>query len=226
MAGKHGIRFAPSVAVERGVGGSPGGLPRNGLPPGDRRSHGRKTRGHERGGADALARRLAAASAGPEAVQEYVDAVCGQMHDAHSPGHHVVVAWDGTVLQSAGPPPRLCRNARRRSRRRLPDAPIGRQRRDARGGQRAKGRVDRLCVRVPDERPPRGPRRGPDAPRSDRRAVAGGRGVCQCGAGADGGQAVGKSCRHGRRIAQGHSGPRPPRSRPPNWPAWPRRSTP
>ena len=38
--------------------------------------------------------------AGTAAVQEYVDAVCGQMQDADSPGHHISVRLDGTVLQA------------------------------------------------------------------------------------------------------------------------------
>lgn len=37
---------------------------------------------------------------GHEAVQKYVDAVCGRMRDAVSPGHHIVVCLDETVLQA------------------------------------------------------------------------------------------------------------------------------
>lgn len=37
---------------------------------------------------------------GIKAVQEYVDDVCGQMQDAASPGHHIGVRLDGTVLQA------------------------------------------------------------------------------------------------------------------------------
>ena len=37
---------------------------------------------------------------GVEAVQDYVDKVCGRMRDAHSPGHHIAVDLDGVVLQA------------------------------------------------------------------------------------------------------------------------------
>ncbi len=37
---------------------------------------------------------------GVQAVQEYVDTACGQMQDAASPGHHIAVRLDGTVLQA------------------------------------------------------------------------------------------------------------------------------
>jgi len=38
---------------------------------------------------------------GREAVQRYVDDVCGRMRDGPSPGHHIAVSLDGTVLQAA-----------------------------------------------------------------------------------------------------------------------------
>lgn len=37
---------------------------------------------------------------GPEAVQEHVDIVCGQMREAHSPGHHIAVEMDGMIIQA------------------------------------------------------------------------------------------------------------------------------
>ena len=37
---------------------------------------------------------------GTPAIQEYLDAVCGQMHEAFSPGHHIGVRLDGIVLQA------------------------------------------------------------------------------------------------------------------------------
>ncbi|MHB1033422.1 MAG: PP2C family protein-serine/threonine phosphatase [Pirellulales bacterium] len=37
---------------------------------------------------------------GTTAIQEYVDAVCSQMQDAASPGHHISVRLEGTVLQA------------------------------------------------------------------------------------------------------------------------------
>ncbi len=37
---------------------------------------------------------------GIQAVQKYVDQVCGRMRDAHSPGHHIAVDLDGCVLQT------------------------------------------------------------------------------------------------------------------------------
>jgi len=37
---------------------------------------------------------------GHPAVQAYIDEVCGQMQDTFSPGHHIVVSLDGTVLQA------------------------------------------------------------------------------------------------------------------------------
>ena len=39
-------------------------------------------------------------SQGTPAIQEYVDAVCGQMHEASSPGHHIGVRLNGFVLQA------------------------------------------------------------------------------------------------------------------------------
>jgi len=33
-------------------------------------------------------------------VQDYLDTVCGQMQESHSPGHHLAVELDGTVLQA------------------------------------------------------------------------------------------------------------------------------
>ena len=35
---------------------------------------------------------------GRAAIQEYVDAVCGKMQDAASPGHHIAVGLDGTAF--------------------------------------------------------------------------------------------------------------------------------
>ncbi len=37
---------------------------------------------------------------GEEAVQRYIDDVCGSMHESLSPGHHIAVAFDGTVQQA------------------------------------------------------------------------------------------------------------------------------
>lgn len=37
---------------------------------------------------------------GEEAVQRYIDDVCGRMRDALSPGHHIVVSLDNRVLQA------------------------------------------------------------------------------------------------------------------------------
>ena len=37
---------------------------------------------------------------GTPAIQEYLDAVCGQMHEASSPGHHIGVRLNGFVLQA------------------------------------------------------------------------------------------------------------------------------
>jgi serine phosphatase RsbU (regulator of sigma subunit) len=37
---------------------------------------------------------------GLDAVQEYIDAVCGRMRESESPGHHVAVMWESTVLQA------------------------------------------------------------------------------------------------------------------------------
>ncbi len=37
---------------------------------------------------------------GREAVQGYVDKVCGRMRDVHSPGHHIAVDLGGSVLQA------------------------------------------------------------------------------------------------------------------------------
>ena len=37
---------------------------------------------------------------GLEVVQEHIDIVCGRMQDAESPGHHIAVRIDGTVLQA------------------------------------------------------------------------------------------------------------------------------
>jgi sigma-B regulation protein RsbU (phosphoserine phosphatase) len=39
-------------------------------------------------------------SQGAEAVQEHLDAVCGRMYDAQSPGHHIAVRLGDKVLQS------------------------------------------------------------------------------------------------------------------------------
>jgi sigma-B regulation protein RsbU (phosphoserine phosphatase) len=39
-------------------------------------------------------------SSGEEAVQRYIDEVCGRMQDTLSPGHHIAVRLDGTVLQA------------------------------------------------------------------------------------------------------------------------------
>ncbi len=38
---------------------------------------------------------------GTEAIQQYVDGVCGQMFDASSPGHHIGVRLKGVMLQAA-----------------------------------------------------------------------------------------------------------------------------
>jgi serine phosphatase RsbU (regulator of sigma subunit) len=38
---------------------------------------------------------------GVDAVQRYVDSVCGHMQDSHSPGHHITVAYDGRVIQAS-----------------------------------------------------------------------------------------------------------------------------
>lgn len=38
---------------------------------------------------------------GVQAVQHYVDDVCGRMRDAFSPGHHIALRLDDTVLQAA-----------------------------------------------------------------------------------------------------------------------------
>ncbi|MCL4194924.1 MAG: SpoIIE family protein phosphatase [Thermoguttaceae bacterium] len=40
-------------------------------------------------------------SGGVEAVQRYIDEICGAMHDSTSPGHHIVVETGGAVVQSA-----------------------------------------------------------------------------------------------------------------------------
>jgi serine phosphatase RsbU (regulator of sigma subunit) len=37
---------------------------------------------------------------GGEAVQEYLDTACGRMRESQSPGHHIAVRSDGTVLQA------------------------------------------------------------------------------------------------------------------------------
>lgn len=37
---------------------------------------------------------------GEAAVQRYVDNVCGRMQDSLSPGHHIAVEMNGTVLQA------------------------------------------------------------------------------------------------------------------------------
>lgn len=37
---------------------------------------------------------------GPDEIQAYIDAVCGQMRDSQSPGHHIVVEADGKVVQA------------------------------------------------------------------------------------------------------------------------------
>ena len=37
---------------------------------------------------------------GKTSVQQYIDTVCGQMQDADSPGHHIVVELDGEIFQA------------------------------------------------------------------------------------------------------------------------------
>jgi phosphoserine phosphatase RsbU/P len=37
---------------------------------------------------------------GIDALQQYVDRICAQMDESHSPGHHIAVQFDGHVLQS------------------------------------------------------------------------------------------------------------------------------
>jgi len=37
---------------------------------------------------------------GEQAVQRYIDDVCGRMQDRSSPGHHIAVQMNGTVLQA------------------------------------------------------------------------------------------------------------------------------
>ena len=38
---------------------------------------------------------------GDDAVQRYIDAVCGRMQETSSPGHHIAVHWGDTVIQAA-----------------------------------------------------------------------------------------------------------------------------
>lgn len=38
---------------------------------------------------------------GRDDVQNYIDTVCGQMLEEHSPGHHIVVEFDGQTLQAS-----------------------------------------------------------------------------------------------------------------------------
>lgn len=38
---------------------------------------------------------------GLDSVQEYIDAVCGQMHESDSPGHHIALRLESAVIQAA-----------------------------------------------------------------------------------------------------------------------------
>jgi len=36
---------------------------------------------------------------GPNAIQEFLNAVCGSLSESESPGHHLIVQWEGSVYQ-------------------------------------------------------------------------------------------------------------------------------